>query len=74
MIEKSLTGFNTNFDKPFKAQEGEAISGDGGKRSYSPPRLLSSEPLELAAATCFPPVNQYGKQYSPPSTCTVSQS
>ncbi len=48
----------------------EAAASHPGRRPYGPPRLLSSEPLELAAGTCSPPTEPFGKTHIPPSTCT----
>ncbi len=47
-----------------EAQE-DSTAGNGRKRPYAPPRLLSSEPLELAAGTCDPPTGPYGKAFNP---------
>lgn len=51
MAEKSVTGFGPSEAKPFKVQDG-LLAADGARRRYTPPRLISSEPLELAAAVC----------------------
>jgi hypothetical protein len=55
-----------------KIPESERVSGPEvpnesprPRRSYSPPRLLSIEPLEAAAATCSPPTGGFGK--APPA-------
>lgn len=40
------------------------------RKRYGPPRLIVSEPLELAAGTCSPPTGPFGKTFVPPSTCT----
>lgn len=32
------------------------------RQTYSPPRVLSSEQLEAAAASCDPPTQPYGKE------------
>jgi hypothetical protein len=54
MGENNLTGSGAggrSGTKLFKEQGG-SLSHGGGRRRYAPPRLLSSEPLELAAALC----------------------
>lgn len=40
--------------------EGKRTTGRP-RRDYSPPRVLSAEPLEAAAATCNPPAGGFGK-------------
>jgi hypothetical protein len=63
MGENNLTGSGaggSSGTKPLKEQGGSPSHG-GGRRRYAPPRLLSSEPLELAAATCNPPTGGFGK-------------
>ncbi len=42
------------------SQEGRQASS-GEKQPYEPPEILSSEPLEAAAATCQPPTPPLGK-------------
>ena len=49
-----------------------ATSGDDKRRIYSAPRVLSTEHLEAAAATCDPPTLPYGKGI--PSGCTIQGS
>lgn len=40
-------------------------------RPYAPPRVMSAEPLEAAAATCNPPTGGFGKRSPPtPGACT----
>lgn len=40
-------------------------SGNGERRPYNSPRVLSAERLEAAAATCDPPVLPFGKNTAP---------
>jgi hypothetical protein len=35
------------------------------KRPYEEPRIISEEPLEVAAASCNPPTGGYGKTLGP---------
>lgn len=35
------------------------------KRQYAPPKVLSAEQLEAAAATCNPPAGGFGKAVGP---------
>jgi hypothetical protein len=51
-----------------KQEQGKACQQGGDepqslapRKKYSPPRILSAEPLEAAAATCAPPVGGFGK-------------
>ena len=70
MVEKSSLGSKSSEAEPSLAQE-DSSADTGKKRPYSPPRLLSSEPLELAAGTCDPPTGPYGKAFDPgpPAVC-----
>jgi hypothetical protein len=67
MMESNITETNPtqiqSSGKPGDSPAGEA------RRPYAPPRLLSSEPLELSAATCDPPTGTFGKKFVPPNTC-----
>jgi hypothetical protein len=60
MGENNATGSGLGGTKPFREQDA-SLTHNSGRRRYTPPRLLSSEPLELAAATCSPPAPPYGK-------------
>lgn len=51
MVEKSVLGSKSSAIEPSMARE-DSIAGNGVRRTYSPPRLLSAETLELAAAIC----------------------
>ena len=44
-----------------------SLAATGARRPYTPPRVVSSEDLELAAATCDPPVGGRGKNLLNPS-------
>jgi len=46
-------------------KQGQPPAADGTRRRYTPPRLLSSEPLELSAGTCDGTAG-YGKDYPKP--------
>lgn len=48
---------------------GDAMPVNQSGRPYSPPRVLSAERLEAAAATCDPPTQPYGKDL--PVSCSV---
>ncbi len=41
------------------------------KPDYQAPRILSIEPLEVAAAVCDPPTGLFGKVFVPPSSCST---
>lgn len=47
-------------------KHGPAPAADGTRRRYTPPRLLSSEPLELSAGTCSDTSSGFGKNYPNP--------
>jgi hypothetical protein len=51
-------------DRP-EAGADESSAATKPRRAYTPPKLLSVEPLEAAAATCDPPTGGFGK--SPPA-------
>jgi hypothetical protein len=52
----------TDKKQPESEREPDTLSDvQKPRRSYSPPRLLSIEPLEAAAATCNPPTGGVGK-------------
>jgi hypothetical protein len=44
-----------------------AIGAGAERRPYDPPRVLSAERLEAAAATCDPPSGGFGKTLGPPA-------
>jgi hypothetical protein len=44
-----------------RGEREERITEKTSRRRYSPPRVLSTEPLELAAATCENPAQGIGK-------------
>lgn len=54
-------------DKENAAMAREADSPTGAipksprRGPYTPPRILSAEPLEIAAAVCYPPTALFGK-------------
>ncbi len=52
-MEKDKTGPQARREIPQALQ--------GRRRRYEPPRILSAEPLEAAAATCDPPSGGFGK-------------
>ena len=51
MAEKNITGSRPGNIEPGKNPD-SVLGGSGERRPYSPPCILSSEPLELAAGTC----------------------
>jgi hypothetical protein len=58
--------------KPNKHQESVSHNEEiksAVRRPYTPPRVLSAEPLEAAAVTCDPPEQPFGK--SLPIPCTT---
>ena len=42
-----------------------------GKKHWQQPAILTVEPLEAAAATCFPPAGGYGKDSNSPLCGTL---
>lgn len=46
-------------------RDGEGNLKHGKRRPYTPPRVLSAERLEAAAATCDPPAPPFGKNTGP---------
>lgn len=45
--------------------QSEAAGVERPRQPYAPPRVLSAEPLEAAAATCDPPSGPFGKSIPP---------
>lgn len=51
--------------------DGEGNRKVGQRRPYTPPRVLSAERLEAAAATCDPPAPPFGKTVGPFACATL---
>jgi hypothetical protein len=51
----------TEVNEPRESVTAENKSNPITRRPYSPPRVLSAEPLEAAAAACDPPTGGFGK-------------
>ncbi|GEM_PF-2486740 len=66
MTESNINETRSNQIRP-SGNPGDASAGEA-RRPYTPPRLLSSEPLELSAGTCDPAYGGFGKSY-PSYTC-----
>ncbi|MCU0788542.1 MAG: hypothetical protein MUC91_10200 [Verrucomicrobia bacterium] len=49
--------------------EGAGRAGQPARRPYAPPRILSSDPLEMAAVVCDPPTGGFGKPPTGAPTC-----
>lgn len=49
----------------------DALPKSTRRGPYSPPRILSAEPLEVAAAVCFPPTALFGKRTTPFACATL---
>ena len=60
MIESNITETNPTQIQS-SGNPGDSSAGEA-RRRYAPPRLLSSEPLELSAATCDPPTGALRKE------------
>ncbi|MEM8963682.1 MAG: hypothetical protein AAGD38_19525 [Acidobacteriota bacterium] len=54
---------------PYEPSDRAVTTGDESL-SYEPPKVLSIEPLELAAATCAPATGGFGK-VGPPTCGTL---
>ncbi len=54
MVEK-------NREVSTKEVSGQSAGPCPKEQTYEPPRILSIEPLEVAAAVCDPPVGGFGK-------------
>lgn len=61
-------------DPEAASEASAALAATGARRPYSPPQVVSSEDLELAAATCDPPVGGLGKNPLNPSCASGSGS
>lgn len=65
-VDKTRAGLATDAGVP-----GGAVSEFIRRRPYTPPRILSIEPLEVAAAACDPPTGGFGKDVGGPFGCTT---
>lgn len=63
---------NDNSNKPQEDKSAKnQIENEQKRRPYHPPRIVSAEPLEAAAAVCFPPTGGLGKSYPAPPCTTL---
>ncbi len=65
MKERNEINTSGHNDLTTVADPGDRVS----LRPYQPPRVISAENLEAAAATCSPPTGPYGK--TKPTPCGI---
>ena len=63
---------NSDTAEPPEKNSVDSNSSRNDRKPYSPPSILSAEPLEAAAVVCDPPTLGFGK--TTPPICTTNGS